>query len=260
MVDQSEIVKVDTGDIWMSPNRSGAEAALLRVTLKATRILRGPRVDEKFSFLCTGDTMEASSFFLDGREVLVCGKYNTKVGTYYQSSRYGRYWNDAGTWKSELTPRGARAFNDAQLTEKINSVDMANVAAEATLAIDGTIVSHDFSPIVGPDSSTAELVTFVMRVNRVLKGSHADSTITIVAITRGLYMPAWRAHVPPPPSYQVGQRWLCLLKKNAIGWYPFAGTNGFLRMTDTGYCYDERVAFWHSVKQVERTIEEVARD
>lgn len=162
-------------------------------------------------------------------------------------------------WRSERTARGTRAFSDEQLRAKIRSVDIAQVAADADLVIEGSLVSYGFSEIVGPDSSSAELGTFEMRVERVLKGDYTAPAITVVAITSGLYSPPWRAHVPPPPVYAAGQRWLCFLKRNDIGWYPFAGTNGFLRVTEAGCLYDERVAFWHSVGDMEKAIDEAAK-
>ena len=154
-----------------------------------------------------------------------------------------------------MTARGVRSFDYAQLKDKVDSVDLQHVSTKADLVVDGTIVSVETEPINGPDSSSATLVRITMKVDRVLKGRFDDPEIVVMGYAGGVYLPSWATHVPPPWFYKTGQRWLCSLTKEKIGWYLFAGTNGFLRIENDKLVYDERVEFWHSLKEVEQAAE-----
>ena len=127
------------------------------------------------------------------------------------------------------------------------------VAADAELVLIGTVESVRKSDMIGPDSSWAEQVVLSMKVEKVRKGHFEDQTIDIVMLTRGFYLPAWRK--PVPTDYSVGQRWLCFVKRNEVGWYPFAGSNGLFRIQESQLVYDDTVPFWHDMKEVDHMIQ-----
>lgn len=257
-VQSVELTEVLYSDLWSNPVSSNERAVLVEVALDVEEVLRGPAIEGHWSFIVWDDADAVRTFYADSDEVLICAYYHPRLDRYYQSSAYGRYSQRAGAWHSEMTPRGQRALRESEIRDVIEAASLRAVAASAELVIDAVIQSIEIKEIVGPDGAPAEFVQLVMRIERVRKGQYPTDTIVVSAITRGLYMPTWRAHVPR--DYGVGQKWLCFLKKGEVGWYPFAGTNGFLRVETDHYLYDERVRYWQSQKDVELLIDKVVAE
>lgn len=244
-------------DLWMDASELRSKlppwkTKLVSVTLQVTEVLRGNILSGEQTFLVWDETSEAHSAYTVGAEMLICSYYHRVLKMYYQTTAYGRYARDGLNWRTEQTIRGQRTFTDADLRAKISSMELREVVSNAELIVEGVVESVKKTTVFGPDSSSAELTMITMRVGTTRKGAFADDAITVNALTGGLYLPAWATHVPQ--SFEPGQRWLCFLKRNEMGWYPFAGTNGLLRIEKNAYVYDERVPFWHSKGQVERAI------
>lgn len=239
------------------PNGSDFKVTRIVVTLRVLEVLRGAVFLDDAAFLVVDDVSEANQAYAIGNEMVVCMKYHRFLATYYQTGPYGRYLREGKEWHSEKTPRGQRSFTDAHLREQIKSMDLSHVSAEAELILQGRVRSVVESAVYGPDSVAANMVTVRLEIETVQKGTFAHDEIEVVGLTSGLYLPAWRKHIPR--SFAIGQLWLCFLKKNEVGWYPFAGVNGLLRIEGNSLVYDERVAFWYSKKQVEAAIAETWR-
>jgi hypothetical protein len=219
---------------------------VVRVAIRVDEVLRGPALPlgQEYAFLA----WDMQGIFPIGLEMVVCLYQHPVLKAYHQASAYGRYVRKRKNWVSEDTPRGRRSFSDADMRGKIASMDLHHVATEAELVFEGDIDSVAWSDFVAPDSTSAALVTLDFRVRSVHKGAHAGEAIQVKALGEGMYLPEWRKHIPP--SLEAGQRWICFLRKNEIGWYPFAGTNGWFRVSGDSLIYDERVRFWHSPQEV----------
>ena len=252
---------VSTADLWMDPPERRAKVpdmkrTMLFVSIDVAEVLRGPAVPSKQTFLVWDDLAEAKRAYRIGNEMIVCGYHHSILNTYYQTTPYGRYLREGDGWRTEETSRGRRLFADSELRAKISSMALSIVAGEADLIVQGVIQSVAKGTVYGPDSTSAELVSIDVRIEVVKKVRVDGDVVTVVALTRGLYLPAWRAHVPR--DYAIGQRWLCFLKRNEFGWFPFAGTNGFLRVEQDGYVYDERTPYWLSKDRIESAITEAS--
>lgn len=247
---------VSTADLHMDPPDRRAtwgdfKAHAIRVTMQVHEVLRGIATANVDTFLVLYDSGN-NPLYPTGGEMVVCLKYHPFLKTYIQGSRYGRYRRAGEDWKSERTARGERTFTDAELRSKIAAVDVDHVAMEAELIIDAIVESADTSDFYGPDSSAAEMLTVTFKIQSIQKGSFPGEMIEMKGLMSGMYLPAWRKHIPR--SFVAGQRWMCFLKKNDVGWYPFAGTNGLLRIENEVLIYDDRVPFWHSKQYVDRAI------
>lgn len=253
----ASLTQVGSADLSMFPPELRATAGNMKVTvvsvtIKISEVLRGPQDLENGVFLAVGDIAEALDVYQAGSELLVCMKYNPLLKVYYQGSDYGIYMRDGTAWTSMKTARGQRTFSDGDVRARIASMDLEPVALAAELIVKGEVRSVDTTEVAGPDGSTAEMLTVTLNVQSVEKGSFDNDSIQVKALVSGMYLPAWRKHVPT--SFAKGQQWLCFLQKNEVGWYPFAGANGFLRISEAGYVYDDRVPFWNSPEKVASAI------
>ena len=251
------LIEVPSSDLWMDPPELRAQLGerkvpVLQAAVRVREVLRGPMTtpEGNDTLLVWDNAIEV--VLPIGREVLLCEYFHRDLKAYYQAGSYGRYVRKGKQWLSEQTARGQRRFSDEEIRAKIASMDIDHVASDAELIVEGIVESFAESDFVGPDSSVAGMITITFKVASVEKGTLADDVIVVKTLVNGLYLPEWRKHVPE--SYAVGQRWLCFLKKNDVGWYPFAGTNGLLRIEHDGLVYDERVPFWYSREQVAKAI------
>ena len=248
-------IEILSSDLWMDPpeRRMGEfKTPVLQTVVCVHEVLRGPitPLEENDTLLVWDEPVRV--VLPIGVEVVLCESFHSGLKTYYQAGSYGRYVRKEKSWASERTARGQRTFTDEEIRTKIASMDIDHVASEAELIVEGTIDSVAESDYFGPDSSIAGMVTLTFKVVSVEKGQFSDDVIVMKALMNGMYLPEWRKHVPQ--SYSVGQHWLCFLKKNEVGWHPFAGTNGLLRIEGDGYIYDERVPFWYSREQVAKAM------
>lgn len=256
-VTSASITEIGAADLTMDPPELRAKAGnppitVVRVSMNVSEVLRGTQELGEQSFLVVGNVGEALDIYKSGAELLTCLKYHPLLKVYCQTSSYGIYMKDGSAWTSKVTARGQRTFSDRDIRTRISSVDLENVASAAELIIKGKVQAVATSEVTGPDGSTAEMLTIQLNVQSVEKGSFSDDVIEVKALVSGMYLPAWRKHVPT--SFAKGQQWLCFLQRNEVGWYPFAGTNGMLEIVEGKYIYDNRVPFWHSPEKVSASI------
>ncbi len=223
------------------------------VTLNVSHVLRGPAVNDVTivvplpMFLKEYDTR-----YVVGDTVLMCAIYHRRLGSYYLKDPHGKYIFRNGEWACEGIPEGTRAFSDEALRAKVKEMDIETVTKDAELIVIGTVKSYTKERITVEDSIKATLVTVNLQVDEVKKGVLDGGEVVVKMMPRGAYRPAWRKLVPKQMA--VGQKWLAFLKRNEIGWYPFAGMNGLLRIEGEELIYDERVPFWHTKKEIEQLI------
>jgi len=243
---------VRSADFWMlADGNPSIDSPVVFVTMRVLEVLRGPAVASEWTFMVYQPS-DARSAYPIGSEMVICAYYHRRLDVYYHTAAASRYEKKGNIWRSGL---GTKEFSvtESALRQDIAHVDIENIANDAQAIVEGVIESVDKSLIYGPDSTVAELVTLSLRVERVEKGQVGDKQIKIVVITRGLYSPEWRRDVPS--DYEIGQTWLCMLKRNDYGWYPFEGSNGFLRIEGSQLIYAERVPFWRSRKEIEKYFE-----
>jgi len=252
---------VSSADFWMNPLLlpQFARTIVSVVKVDVAETLRGPKAVENWSFLVwQEDHSDPARAYPVGKEMLICASVHPRLHRYYHAGVYGRYVSDDGSWKCGPTPRGERTFRDAELRQKVSEMSIESVAEEAELIFVGTIRSTSKTIAQGPNGATADQLNLLFDVEQVRKGRLDAPSVQVVMLTSGMYLPAWGKHVPE--GCQEGQRWLCFAKKNEVGWYPFAGSNGFLRIESDRLTYDNRVPFWHEKASVDKIIRSAAEE
>jgi hypothetical protein len=243
---------VRSADFWMlSEGNPSVDSPVAFVTLRVLEVLRGPALSSEWSFMVY-QPEDLHDAYPVGKEMVICAYYHRRLDVYYHTAAASRYEKSGNAWVTGSSTKGP-VITDADLRQKIAEVDIANIANEAQLIVEGVVESVDKSLVYGPDSTASELVTLSVRVDEVKKGRIGDAHIKVVVITRGLYSPEWRGEVPS--EYKIGQKWLCMLKRNEYGWYPVEGANGFLRFEGANLIYADRVPFWRTRKEVDKVIE-----
>ena len=234
--------EVSSSDFWMEAPGSGPAKEVAFVTLRVDEVLRGPAISGDFTFMVYRDPSETRVVYNVGSEMLACLYWHDRLNTYYQMHYYSRYARSGQGWRSGPTPSGDRTFADGDVRNIVEETAIQTVASNAELVVEGVIESMSTERVYGPDSTSADLVTLTLQVDDVKKGSVAENPLPIIILTRGIYWPEWRREVPR--SYSVGQRWLCFLRKNELGWYPYAGSNGLFRIEGAKLIYADRVEYW----------------
>ena len=258
-----EDFEVTEADLWMDPPEiaeiTGNNVKMAsRVKLEVLEVMRGPNVGQMTDIIVPTYRPQYNTRYEQGDELILCANYHPGIGSYFLKSTYGKYIYKNQKWLCEGNARGNRYFTDSEIRQQIMSMSLDNVITEAELIIDGTIESIETGWFESPSGSGADMVTLGIRVQHIHKGQYSDPKITVVMLTAGIYLPEWRKHVPR--GYAEGQEWLLFLRNGPLGWYPFAGTNGLLRVETNQLIYDERVLFWHNRKSIEEKIaEEVNR-
>ena len=244
--------EVLSSDFWSEARRTEATERVGFVTISVEEVLRGPTVDGDFRFMVHRSPEEVRIVFSVGSEVLVALFYHPRLHVYYQALYSSRFFRSESEWLAGPTLLEERLFSDEELRQQLRETAIETVADDAELVVEGVIESVAESIISGADGSSARLVTITLVVENVGKGSLPKSPLQIVALTRGAYWPEWRKRVPK--NYSTGQRWLCFLRHNEQGWYPFAGSNGLFQIVDGKLIYAERVEYWHTKASVDEII------
>ncbi|MDH4338112.1 MAG: hypothetical protein OEX18_12645 [Candidatus Krumholzibacteria bacterium] len=244
---------VRQADFWMLP-----ESEMLRdktvayVTMHVNEVLRGPAQSGDWTLMVYNHPLEVDGFFPVGQEMVVCGFFHPRLRLYYQTAAKSRYLKTGSDWASRDGDHTS-TISDSAMRASVRQWELANVIEQAELIVEGEVVAVEKSVITGPDGAKAELAKISLRVDQLDKGRVVGiPRIDLVAITRGRYSPEWR--MPVPKNYVVGQRWLCMLKRNEHGWYSFAGVNGLFQVVDGGLIYAERVTYWRTRSYVREAI------
>jgi len=245
-------------DFWVEPKglMPPRETKVLVVRLRVSETLRGPSAPNTWSFVYWSENPKRSAtFFPIGKEMLICAEIHPRLGVYYYSGRFGQYIWDGREWQASP---GQKVFDDSYLRTKIREAGPEQVASQAELVFVGTVASIEKSSASGPSGEWAEKVTLSMKVEEVKKGTFAAPTMNVVMLTRGSYAPSWRQ--PVPDNYTVGQRWLCFVRHGDAGWYPFAGSNGLLRVENDHLVYGGAVPYWHTAGDVDNAIRSARKE
>jgi len=245
-------------DFWGEPKglTPPRQMKVLVVHLLVAETLRGPAAPNTWSYIYWSENPQrAAQLFPLGKEMLISAEMHPRLGAYYYSGNFGQYVRNGQEWQSDP---GQRLFDDSYLRTKIREVTLGQIASRAELILVGTIVAVDKSSASGPDGSWAEKVTLSVDVEKVKKGTLTKSTLEVVMLTRGSYEPTWRE--PVPATYGVGQRWLFLVKHGEVGWYPFAGSNGLLKVENDHLVYGDAVPYWLTPAEADKAIASASKE
>lgn len=155
-----------------------------------------------------------------------------KGGSFILRSDKGRYLKQGDRWVNQaqenisLTMKDVRmvvrAAHPTMLLEKADVVGIGRVSSIESVEMDGVEV----------DRITVQLST-------TWKGGLEGKRLTFrIARRGGLALDWWR---PVPEVVAIGEEWIIFLKKDSKGYYPFAGTNGLLKVEGQDLILNDRV-------------------
>jgi hypothetical protein len=194
--------------------------------------------------------------FHNGKEVIVCARFNTHSGQYAVMNARSVFVRDNNLWVRQ-TSRDRTVFPEALSLESVtNLVDRTRIPSitnEAELIIFGEVISKKRTHSIVEDGKSGMLDEFTLRVDAVLKGDESPgSEVQFGTITGGSYSPYWRTYIPS--DLRIGEKWYVFLKRGPMGYYPFAGANGMILFDGGALVYDRSVTLPYAKDTFEKAI------
>lgn len=189
-----------------------------------------------------------------GTEYVLCLTFNKRLkgGMFVFGDGSASFALSEGVW--------TRVGDQTRLTyDEIKSItesaNIESVARSAHLIAVGTVIGTRDYDHRGPDGH-GDIRECTVEVDSLLKGTLEGPSLTFQMVTAGTYAPGWRTKVPP--EINVGETWYLFLKKEeiegGIGFYPFAGSNGMLKIEGERLIYDLRIDFPYTRNEVDEIV------
>lgn len=175
-------------------------------------------------------------------------------GSYAVASDNGRFIKRNNMWFHQAMRSRPKALTREQIRAILEPTRINNIILNAELIVVGKISGLEASTIRGPAKEKGILNKVIMQIDEVHKGNFSGKEVEISMIIGGPYWPAWRQKVP---RIRVGEEYYVFLRKGPIGFYPFAGINGFFKLVDDKLIYDNRVEFELSKRQLDDKVAEI---
>lgn len=254
----SEMVLYD--DLFAN-SKPGLQYPVTIIDVAIETVLKGSWGEPKVRAVLPGDPKtggyipDASYDYLPGEEVILCLHFDPRV----TADRF-RLWGGGSFVKrgDVWMKRGERptVVSLADIQEEAQAVDPPPMVRAADAVFLGTIQALETREFdCGfPRACIADYAT--VRVITAWKGASVGDAILVRALRRGTNLP-WYAPVPP---LAVGETYMMFLKRDDVGYFPFAGFNGFLKAQDDDLIMNGYVPYPLSKSQMMKLVqEEIAR-
>jgi hypothetical protein len=250
----SEMVPYDSLFVIKKPGR---EFPVTVIGVRIQEVLKGAWPDGEIRAVLTGDPkvggvhMGVSYDYEVGEEVILCLHYEEKImgGVY-------RLWGDAGSFVmrgGEWMTRGddPKVLCWSSIIEQACATDPARMVADADAVVLGTVETIKRQK-VGSASMSGTADCAAVRVKEAWKGASTGQAILVRAIRHGTNL-SWYA---PVPSLAAGESYLMFLKRDDVGFYPFVGFNGFLKVEGEQLIMNGHVTYSIPTSRMRNTIRE----
>lgn len=210
--------------------KTGRQYPVTIIELQITDVVKGQWSDPTMRAVIQGGPGKGS-FILEydydyevGEEVVLCLHYDPRMlaGAFWIWGNSGTFVRRGHTFVSR-GKRGSEVTLDS-IVGAANALAPSRTIPDADAVVLGEIEAIDLREFdCGfPMMCTADYAT--VRVTESWKGPLVGERILVRAVRRGTNL-SWYAPVPP---LAPGQVFLMFLKRDAAGFYPFVGFNGFL--------------------------------
>jgi hypothetical protein len=207
---------------------------------------------------------EVTYDYRPGEDVILCLMFDPKLrgGTF-------RFWVDEqcfvnrnGTWMTR--GRFGEQISLDFVRKAVQQTTPEAMARDADAVLVGTIRSvelrtfnHDGTSMAGDDGSHTKATADYVRVLATdgLKGVSPGDSILVRVLRRGTNIDWYE----PVPTLSEGKSYLMFLKKDAVGYYPFRGFNGFLEVRGNDLILDDKLRYSQSLPQVTDTIRQALK-
>lgn len=236
---------------YLGPGRTG-DHPMMMVQIVA-------RIDEVLKGSYHGDTVKFAGLPLIplrvGQEYVLCLRYKEHL-------KGGMFDAGDGTASFVLSEGMAKRVGDNttltydEIRSITQSASIESVARSADLIVVGRVVGlHDHKHVEA--DGRGKIWECTVEVDSLLKGTLEGRQVAFQFIRTGLYAPPWRTHIPP--GIDIGQTWYLFLKKTEIegrmSFYPFAGSNGMLKIQGDRLIYDFGIDFPYNRSEVDQIVQ-----
>ncbi len=249
-------------DSLFGQKQPGKNFPVTTIEVAVDKVLKGKWDARTITAILTGDPgtglfhYGVTYDYEAGDNVVLCLHYDARImgGAF-------RLWGDAGSF----VKRGDRWISRG---ERSREVSLAAIDREAQTVTPGRMVDGADAVVLGTVESVsrrefdcgfpilciADYVT--VRVEQSWKGPEVGESILVRALRRGSNLP-WYA---PVPMLRTGEPYLMFLRRDDVGFYPFVGFNGFLRVDGEELIMNGHVPYALSRSKVLAVVqEEVSR-
>ncbi len=250
-IEDTQLEDIRRGDWGSTPRGLEDGRRTIRVLrFRIREVLKGVFNQNHISVAMSLGGLDTGSLMV-GDERILClhFKKSLKGGSYFLRSGGGIFApSTGGRW---IRQRGAEAFSLSELRARIGTGKMEHVVREAEIIAVGTIKSRNMSPMTSPNNERLDVIEYTLQIEQLLKGNVRDQ-VTFKTIEKGLYSPDWRVFVPA--GMKPGERWYVFLKKGTVGYYPFAGTNGLLKIEGQNLIYNNQMEYHYKKGELDKLI------
>lgn len=214
--------------VWTSTTVTrGVERPATVVRIDVQSVLKGIWADQTLDAVLEGTVGSPCTCHVydyePGQDVIFCVDIEPQDGDicHLWVSTKSFVFRD-GQWMS----RDRKIVSIDDIQRELARLELGQIACDADAALVGTVVNAQEVEFDcdGWRSCVAESIS--VRVDEAWKGVARGEIIPVRAIRIGTNLDWWA----PMQEVQTGQRYLMLLKRDDVGYYPFVGFNGFLKV------------------------------
>jgi hypothetical protein len=188
-----------------------------------------------------------------GTPVIVCAYFNKHYenGCYFIRNMYGYLAKTGDTWIRQADRKVITRDAIDRIVEQTSPTSLTKAADLVVVGpIQDIVITEETDSIGRP----AQFTKWDLRVEQLLKGDIKGDHVEFVMMTGGLNVPDWRTSIPR--HVNRGQTYIVFLKKADVGYIPFGGVNGFLRLKGDSVVLDDSVVYDADKRSFVRRIKE----
>jgi hypothetical protein len=253
IVQKTEGMRVPVQDYMPGDPRPDVTIPVSVVTLQVLEVLKGHHKGAMLTFVVPGGEPGSPVGLADLSYDLAPGEEEVfslvfwkpmRGGSYMLRSDLGRWDRSAGKWVNRED--AAVSVSKDEINAMVEPGQPAEMFRNADLVVVGTIEG------IHPEKRGAATVeTVSVRVVESWKGE-AGGTVDFQAVSKGGFDLAWWR---PVPKLSRGEQWVFFLKKLDGGYFPFAGTNGLLRVVDGRLLQNNAIDYGVSKEELKQRLE-----
>jgi hypothetical protein len=223
---------------WPNPGNDDSGVALSVLEIAIDDVIRGGAKTDRVKIFGHAGLARMLS---PGERLLICAYFNEKAlenGAYYLRDPRGVFmWSD-DTW-TRLT-NGQRVTPQA-VRDQVSNSHAASLVHKADAIVIGRVIDSVVERGVAADGKRLNQVNWTLHIESTLKGDIEEEELVVMSGMDGSVEGKWQ--VPMPSHFDDGEDWLLFLIRTEIGYFPFAGRNGVLRVRGEDLLYDVGLSF-----------------
>lgn len=230
-----DVVSSTNGEWGFKDDPAEGKLTMATLTFSVQEVLKGTWASKKITIL----TLDLGFATAMPRSALVSAYYSPGVlGGRYIIRDKGEVMTPSGAFRSWESLNGKVSMTFPEIRELIEKTHPIHLARNDDLVAECHLIGVSDSTVWVHEREQS-VVKVHAEVLDLLSGSAQGKDVYFLMPKSMLPSPPW-AHVYPR-DIAVGQDWIVFLRRAEFGLYPWAGSNGMLRVEGEDLIYDERV-------------------